>query len=272
MEDSPVLRLDVWYRVFLLVFGRLLAALSLDNTEDWARQGEVKMSNEETLSGQRAAEPGAGQDSETAGKGEAVTVEAQQYKDLQAKYESEKTAREEAENTLELVQPYIDFDAVNSGGEKNSGSGNIEEGETASDQYVSKKEVQKQLNMVEQRNNSKILAMQFRVNHPDLTEYEKTLVIPAVTRLRQQHPTWTGEKVIEEAAKGTRAFLKAEHEKAIALSKSKTDDDKQKAAAATGFSSTGSTSPKKTDDSDSESYDVYMARRKEQSARSRGLI
>jgi len=163
--------------------------------------------------------------------------ELQEYKDLQAKYEAERAAREEAESTLELVQPYVDFDALSGGKVPENGSNDDEDSEA----YVSKQEVQKQLAQIDQKYNTKLLAMQFRADHPDLKPYEQTLVIPAVTRLRNAHPTWGPDRVIEEAAKETEAFLKAEREKAL----SSVDKKKQEEAAASGFSSTQSTAPSK---------------------------
>lgn len=223
---------------------------------------------EETKTEQQTAQSQQAQAGETAKESEAAKetgeerIDPQQYKDLQAKLEAKGLALTEAERTLELVQDFVDWDAVQGKKAPTGEAGGVDD----TDGYVSKKELEAR----DRRVQGQLLAMQFRADHPDLKEYESRLVTPTVVRLIQEHPRWPREKVIEQAAKETREFLKAEHDKAKEEAQAEADKKRKEAAGAGGFGSAGSTSPKKEEGG--QTNKDYLAEREAQLAKMKSPI
>ncbi|MHC4316807.1 MAG: hypothetical protein ACYSW3_30570 [Planctomycetota bacterium] len=207
------------------------------------------------------AEQTQSQDATGAAEKEAQGAESQEqkedyeakYKAQQAEYQKAIEERDEARNTLDTVYPAIDFDKLQGGQQQ-------EEAEkppvTQEDLVATKQEI-----------NNKLLTLDFRQKHPELRDYEGSLVGPAIARIRMQNPRMALDKVLDKAAEETEAFLEKEREKGRAEAEKKKAD----AAAAGGLGAAGSKSEKKAED-EGESAEDYVARRKKESAKARGLI
>jgi len=225
----------------------------------------VKMADEEKQEKQQTAQSGQEQASGAEKKSQAAKEtggeETQQYKDLQAKYDAEQKARVEAEQTLEAVQPYIDWGAAEKGHTEASSPEGDEDG---ADGSVSKKE----LDARDRRIQGQLLTLQFRADYPDLREYEDRLVGPAIARLRHHHPTWNREKLVKEAAKETREFLSKERETAKKEAEAEAEKKRKEAAGAGGFGSARATTPKKEDQG--QSSQEYFGERQAKLAKMKG--
>lgn len=184
--------------------------------------------------------------------------------DYKTKYEAlqgehQKTAEEltQSRETFDLVSHAIDWDKVQQGNAPQQSEG---DGENT----VTKEDLQRSENMV----NGKLMQLDFRQKHPELREYEETLVSPAISRIRRQNPRMPVEKVLDKAADDVKKLLETERQKGI------DEATKKKAAAAAtgGMGSAGTTTVKENkEDSGGESYSEYMAARKAKSRKNRGL-
>ncbi len=213
------------------------------------------MADEET---NQATQSEAG--AETAGQGSESTegqVEDYEgkYKALQAEHQRAIEERDEAKSYLEAVSPYVDFARMQSGGAQEEGE---EKPPVTREEFEASKEQLKQLQ----------LTYDFRLKHPELREYEKTVVGPAIARIRFQNPRMPIDKVLERAAEESKELLESERAKGRAEAEKK----KAEAAAAGGLGSAATTSKKEDVEAEGEGYDEYIARRKKQSAKARGLI
>jgi hypothetical protein len=190
------------------------------------------------------------------------------HKELEAEHTKLSQKSKENEQLLELVTPHVDWNKVQGG---SAPAESAEDGESE-EQFISRKAHDEALRKVQQGTDVKLLTMQFRTEHPDLKPYENTLVVPEIARLRRANPSLTADQLLEKATKFATDFLEAERQKGT---EAKAKEDKAKSvetAKASGFASAGTTAPKKPESSGGESTEDYIARRKEQSRKARGLL
>jgi hypothetical protein len=232
--------------------------------------GDVTMAEEEKQEEQASSEQE--QASETQAQEQAqettetVDWEAR-HKEAEAELTKAKEAAAESERLIELVTPHVDWNAVQ--GTKPTETTTEEEGE---EQFVSAKSHKEALQAVRQENQMQLLTMQFRLEHPDLRPYEDTLIVPEIVRLRRAHPNLNAAQLLTKATKNATDFLEAERAKGTEKAKEEQEAKARETARASGFASTGTTAPKKDESQGGESTEDYIARRKEQSRRNRGLI
>ena len=214
---------------------------------------EEEKQAEETQS--QAGSEAVGTEKESTGKeGQEKTEDYEaKYKTQQAEYQKVVEERDNAQSTLDTVYPAIDFSKL-------QGSEEQEEGEKPP-------VTQEDLAMHKQAIDNKLLTLDFRQKHPELRDYEGSIVGPAIARIRRANPHMSIDKVLDKAAEETETFLEKEREKGrTEVEKKKTD-----AAAAGGLGAAGSKSAKKPED-EGESNTDYITRRKKESAKARGLI
>lgn len=192
--------------------------------------------------------------SENESKGTEVKTEdwEAKYKESQAATQKAVEERDEARNTLDTVYPAVDF-------AKLQGAGEEEEGEKPA-------LTQEDLDRHTQAIDNKLLTIDFRQKHPELREYEASLVGPTIARIRRQNPRMPVSEVLEKAATETTTFLETERNKG----KTEAETKKAEAAAAAGLGSASSTSSKKKED-EGESRKDYFARRRKQNLQGRNL-
>jgi hypothetical protein len=196
----------------------------------------------------------AGTEKEAQGEKESQTEDWEaKYKESQAAHQKAIEERDKANETLDLVYPAVDFSKL-------QGAEETEEGEKPA-------LTQDDLDRHSQNINNKLLTLDFRQKHPELREYETSLVGPAIARIRSQNPRMTLDKVLDKAAEETNAFLDTEREKG----RTEADEKKAKAAAASGLGSASTTSTKKKPEDQGESKKEYFARRRKQNLQGRGL-
>jgi len=208
---------------------------------------------------QGAGSPEAGGEASAAKANEVVISD--EHKALQTKYDELQQKSTEDAQLLEAVTPHVDWDAVRGGGkaaEADDGSG---------EELVSKKSLAQSLQQVGDIVNTKMAALKFRQDHPELTKYEDTLVGPAILRIRRENPSLSMDKVVEKAAEFATEFLASERDKGKGEAV-----DKSKATAATGGLASGGVTPSvKPKDDAGESNVEYVAGRKADSAKKRGI-
>ena len=191
-----------------------------------------------------------GDTAQAAADAQATDYEAQ-YKTLQAEHEKTARERDEAVSQVDLLSDYVDWDKVRGGdssGEK-----------TTQDAPGTKlgTDIEARLAQKERQVDAKLLALQFRVDHPELIEYENTLVSPAIARIRRLHPRTPSVKIVEMAVKDTQEFLAKERAKALDLSKKKAKEE----AEVDGLGNDSVTSPTGSD-TGGETPAQYMAERR----------
>lgn len=187
---------------------------------------------------------------------------AEQTEDFEAKYkalqgESQKKDEElqRMRETYDMVAPAIDWSKLQ--GE--------EQEEQTEERPVTKQDLQK-LNLVV---DNKLSLIDFRQKHPEMREYEDTLIAPAVRRLMNQHPRTPVPKLMEQAAQWAQEFLDTERSKGA----EKVAGRKKAAAGSGGLGAAATSSPAKGEEEDKgETAQEYVARRRKESAKARGLI
>lgn len=217
---------------------------------------------EETKEAQPQQEPAS--DTETQGEGQGETKEEvnweKRYKNLEADHTTTSQKLAEQEQLVELVSPYVDWGKVQGSGEAPSDP--EEEG------TVDKKMLTTSLKDLSDKVDTKLLTLDFRQAHPELRPYEDTITGPALSRLRRKYPREPIRKVMERAADFTAKFLEEERKKGEETAEKKS----QEAAGAGGLGSASPTSPAKKEEPLGETNKDYLARRKAQSRKARGLI
>lgn len=119
-----------------------------------------------------------------------------------------------------------------------------------------------------QRQEGRILTLQFRVDNPDLKEYEDDLVAPYVIKARQQNPRKSQDEILKIASDNVRTFLKKHEEQVLARQKeAKIKEDKIKAS---GLETGAATTPE-TEVDENQSRMDYVAHRRKMAAKRKGL-
>jgi hypothetical protein len=176
----------------------------------------------------------------------------------------------EMQEQLDSVTPYVDFGRMHG----NTGQGSVEESygaEEDEEQYMSKKQVDAAIERTKGEVAGQLIAMEFRQKNPDLVQYEQSIVTPAVARLARAHPTWGRDKILDEAVKESRGLIENLRQEGLKKAAEEAQKKKEAVAAASGLGSAGSTPPPKKEPK-GETYEDYMARRKQQNRAGRGLI
>lgn len=181
----------------------------------------------------------------------------ERYKNLEADHTKTSQELSDQKQFADTISPYVDWGRVQGEEEKPA------EGEPS---FVDKKTHADSLKELSGNIDIKLLALGFRQEHPELKPYEETITGPALARLRRQYPRESIAKVMDRAAKFTTELLEQERNKGAEDAEKK----KQEAAAVGGLGSAGPTSPKEEKPLGETGTD-YVARRKEQSRKSRGL-
>jgi len=216
------------------------------------------MAEEEKTQSQQETTQESASDTETSGTEKTETPDYEkQYKDTQAELTKASQELSEQKQFVDTISPYVDWGKVQGGEEKPS------EEESG---YIDRKAYAEGLKELSGNIDIKLLALGFRQAHPELKPYEETITGPALARLRRQHPRESIEKVMDRAAKFTTELLEQERNKGAEDAEKK----KQEAAAVGGLDSAGPTSPKEEKPLGETGAD-YIARRKAQSRKSRGL-
>jgi len=175
------------------------------------------------------------------------------YKSLQGEHQKAVEERDQYRDTLDTVHPYIDFERLQQGGQQ---------AEEQQEEAVTKRE----LLGLERTIDNKLLTLDFRQQHPELREYEGTLVGPAIQRIRVSNPRMPLDKVLSRAAEETTKLLEAERAKG----KAEAEQKKAEAAAASGLGSASKKSATKEEDQ-GESIEDIVARRTKQSLQRKGF-
>jgi hypothetical protein len=178
--------------------------------------------------------------------------------DYKAKYESLQSEHQKSVEQLKSAQGTLD--ALEQSGaidwQKVSG-----EPEKDGEETPAQPDVQRVL----QRQEGRILTLQFRVDNPDLREYEDDLVAPFVIKARQKNPRKSQDEVLKIASDDVRSFLTKHKDKVLAEEKAaKAEEDKIKAS---GLESGGKTTPEDEFDEDKSRRDYIEMRRKQQARR-----
>jgi len=241
-----------------------LSLVVCGNTETQAEKGETMAEENQEQSGdelqQGAGTPEAGGEAGAA-KADEVVISAD-HKALQAKFEELQRKSAEDAQLLEAVTPHVNWDAVRGGGQ----SAEADEGE-GEEEFVSKKSLAQSLRQVGDIVNTKMAALKFRQDHPELLKYEDSLVGPAILRIRRENPSLSTDRVCEKAAEFATEFLASERDKGKGEAA-----DKSKTVAATGGLASGGVTPSVKPKDDAGESDVdYIARRKAESAKRRGI-
>lgn len=210
---------------------------------------------EETQSQASTEKEAAGTEKEATEKKEAQGEDYEaKYKTLQGEHQKAIEERDNAQSTLDTVYPAIDFSKL---------QGGQAEGEEGEKPPLTQEDLDKH----KQEITNSLLTIDFRQKHPELRDYEGSLIGPAIARIRMANPRMPLDKVLEKAAEESTSFLESEREKG------RTEADKKKAdaAAAGGLGAAGSKSTKKPED-EGETAKQVIARRQKESAKARGLI
>lgn len=200
-----------------------------------------------------------------------------QYEELNASHTQLSQKAKEDAQLLEMVTPHVDWNAFQ--GRQVPATGGQEESEGDQERFISKKDHDETLRQVQSSTDTKIVTMQFRINHPELRDYEDTLVAPAIVKLRRENPHLGADQLVEKAAKFANDFLKAEREKGGKAKEQegeeKEQEEKRKAAEAAkagGFASAGTTAPATKEEKAGQTTEEYIKERQEQSRKARGVI
>lgn len=187
-----------------------------------------------------------------------VEQKEKDYRELQAKMTAETEARIKAEETLEAVTPYVDYDKL-------SGNGEPEESES---EPVDSKEIDKKLEAQNRMLDGKLALIEFHSKNPDLAGYEDVVKVKLAATIRKHtragKVTKTQSELMAEAAAETRKFLETERQKG----KTEQEATDKKNAEAGGLGSEGPTSPKEYEQG--ESNEDYFAGRQARLAKMKG--
>lgn len=178
------------------------------------------------------------------------------YKTLQGEHQKRIEDHERDRETLNLVMPYVDYSKMQQPPEF--------EGDER--QEVTQDDLKKALGAVD----TKLLLVDFRISHPELREYEDNLIAPTVRRIKSENPRLSGTKLLERAAKEVNDFLESERSRG----RKEVEQRKTSAAKTGGMGSAGTSSTKKKEgeENQGETKEEYIARRKKESAKARGLV
>jgi hypothetical protein len=190
------------------------------------------------------------------------------HKEAEAELTKVREKAAEDEQMLELVTPHVDWNAVQGGTKPTETKATDDE---SAEEFISRKEHEERLSRVQATTEGRILTLQLRTEHPELRPYEDSLIAPEVARLRRANPTLRPEQLLEKATKFATDFLEAERAKGIEKAKEEQQTKATETAKASGFASAGATTPKKDEAQGGESAEDYIARRKQQSRKNRGL-
>lgn len=168
------------------------------------------------------------------------------YKELQGKYDQTNQELKKVQETLDAVTPYVNWEMTQ------------QQNQEGQEEYLSKKDLATTLKDLNERSENRILELQFRVDHPELKGYEDSLVAPTLVRLRKQHPSFSKERLLNEAAKEVNDFLESERKKGE--KKAKEEKAKKEAEEMAGLESGGATVPKEEDAG--QTKDEYIAERR----------
>jgi len=185
------------------------------------------------------------------------------YKSLQGEYDQVKAKVTETEQLLDTISPHVNWNEVHKGPETNP------EGftEDDSEEYVSKAEINRQIGQLERKLTIERLTNEFRQENPELRPYEELVGFHLLNSTDKRKPL---KSRMADAVKMTKDFIEAERTKGAEATKKELEKKKAEAAAMGGLSSAGSTTPKKPN-SEGQSYSDYIAERKAQSRKARGL-
>ena len=157
---------------------------------------------------------------------ETQTVEEKRYKDVQAAYtkatQDNKAVKEQLDKMAKENEQYkkVVIELYN----KN------QEEDPEAESYVSKREVDEVKQMV----NASTALNKFRLENPDLIQYEELVNF----NIQKTDPLATPEDRLKEAAKLTKEFIKTERKKAVDESKSKEAKKQKQEAEASGLETT----------------------------------
>ena len=194
-------------------------------------------------------------------KEETVDYEAA-YKTSQAEIQKLTEDGKSDKELLDAVTPYVNWDAV-------QGKKSVPETQTEDEGYVSRKTLQDAISGIESKSDSKIMALQFQVAHPELAPYEKTLIGPTILRMRREHPHEPLSKILDRTAESVTNFLETERAKGEKIAKEAQEKKEKELAGVSGLESAGTTTP--TAEEQGETKEEYVAKRKAQIAKKKGL-
>lgn len=190
-------------------------------------------------------------------KGQEAPNYEQQYKDTQAKLTEASQELADNKQLLDTVSPYVDWGKVQGGEEKPS----EEEGQG----FIDKKAHADSLKELSDNVDIKLLTLEFRQDHPELKPYEGLVGFNLLNNTTKNKPI---KQRMADAVKMTQEFL----EKERTTGKEEAEKKTQEAAAAGGLGSAGASSPERKEAPSGESGKDYIARRKAESRKARGLI
>jgi hypothetical protein len=191
----------------------------------------------------------------------------ERYEQLEKEHTALGQKAKENEQLIEMVTPHVDWNAVQGG---QAPAAESQEDSEAQDQFISRKAHDEAIRASQQQTDVKLLTMQFRSEHPELRDYEKTLVGPEIMRLRRTSPNLTADQLVQKATEFATGFLEKERAKGTEKADQERKAKAAETAKASGFASTGSTPPAK-EEQVGETPEENVARRKEESRKRRGL-
>jgi hypothetical protein len=178
------------------------------------------------------------------------------YKEAQAEMQKVTDQLKQSQGTLNTLEEYgcIDWNKLS----QNDEPPVTNEPDNVATQYERRLQSQE----------GRLLTLQFRVENPDLKQFEDDLVVPFVLKARQQNPRKSQEEILKAASSECRAFLK-KHRDAIEAEqkKAKTEEDKLKVS---GLETGNSTTPEEQTVDEQKSREDYIAQRRALKARRLG--
>jgi len=188
-----------------------------------------------------------------------------QYEQLQRTHQETVEEKQRLEQQYDLISEHVDWDAVHGGGTAEEEQGDYGEDEAA----MTKKEAARFEERIHRQVTGQIKRQEFFAANPELKPYEKIVSDFLVTQTNKAKPI---DARLEEAKQKTIAFLKGIKEEAIREKEEAEKKKKQQEAAAAGFESTGTTPPAKPEDqTKGQEPNEYLAQRKAELKRKRGL-
>lgn len=185
-----------------------------------------------------------------AGEAEFKAQQAE-YKKLQDEHRKSMEELKTAKGTLDTLDQYgaIDWGKVS--------------GDTPKEEQPP--EMDAQMRQMLQRQEGKILTLQFRLENPDLREYEDELVVPYVLKARQKNPRKSQDEILKMAADDVRGFLTKHEERILEKQKAqKLKEDKEKAG---GLDTSSTTTPENEWTNEDAARNYVEARRKQRNKR-----
>jgi len=111
-----------------------------------------------------------------------------------------------------------------------------------------------------QRQEGRLLTLQFRLDNPDLKQYEDDLVVPFVLKAKQKNPRKSQDDILRIASEDCRNFL-SKHEESI-LARQKEEKAKDDALKVSGLEAGATTTPEEQVDEQSMNQNYVDSRRK----------